>query len=515
MAKKAKAKAGPIALTHRQVGKGSPVDRLSKWNSGELIVPSPSDCKLLKKGDRVLLDGVIWKDASGPMLTGIVGCSVASVEILAGHVEIAVEIIGAQQAHAVEFFNGLADPHGAPMTFCLHFCRPSVCPEIVSMDFRFHVPGIRLATDSSLWNSLTPIGSTLPGPTGRGSENVSAHLQQLANDLGFKVNNQDMELPSLTNHPSAPSRQPALLDSGQLFAPATTVIPVVDRKSLGAALQQKMQQTQVGGSASLTPPPLVGGSSSSQVHSRHKVKKKKKKRKHKDKKRHASSSSDEASSTDSSTSSLSDPRSKFRRIAEQKPGQLFLSGLKEIIRLLENQLGVLQSDAIVLRPIFVKYYNLVMKQSDLGARGHRESLTLCTIMDHLLAGQTQSALDVAMQRLKAIESTGGVQPALPWSVATHMELVQLERPSTLNLKEQHVAAKQQAKELKLQKLLASTSTVSRSVAGDHQKDNTYQNRKGSFNHQRQQDRKGEAARRVSFRSPLRENPPPPSGGKGK
>jgi hypothetical protein len=512
MGKKAKAsaKAPPklaAIVTHRLQGKGAITDREQKWKSGQLFLPSLTDAAIIQRGDRVLLDGILWKDAAGPMMTGPVSALIHQVDSAANFLEVLVQIVGAQMSHTVDLLSSLADPHGNPMIFTLHFCQPKMCSEIAASDFRFHLNGIKLSLDPVKWNQMTPIGVHLPPPAGAGSENVTSHLQSLAQELGFKVNaNEGQGFPPLPRIMDAPS---TLTIPASVAAPRTqlSVEAITDRKSLAAALQAKMSPTAPRPAQDSMVPVTLGGSSSSNPEGMSKSRKKKKKHKKRkrEKKRQHSSSSEDSSSSETSSSSLGDPRTKFRRIAEQRPGQLFLAGLKEVTRLLEGQMGLVETQGVMLKPVFIKYYQLVMRNVNLGARGHREALTLATIMDQIVAGQPMSALDVAMQRLKAIESTAGAHPSLPWAVASHLEVITTERPGTLSAKEQLAAAKQQSRDVKLQRLLTSVTdrkggSTLPAKGNDKPEVKSYpQDHRGS--QQRQSNR------RVSFRSPLREDPP--------
>ena len=107
---------------------------------------------------------------------------------------------------------------------------------------------------------------------------------------------------------------------------------------------------------------------------------------------------------------------------------------------------------VELQPLMVRYFHLVMDKSKLGARGGREVLTLRSVMDALLLGETPKALDILMQRLKALEATS--MEDLPWAVASHLEVVDPAKPSTISRKERELAFRQQLKDVRVGELLS-------------------------------------------------------------
>ena len=97
-------------------------------------------------------------------------------------------------------------------------------------------------------------------------------------------------------------------------------------------------------------------------------------------------------------------RKKLRKIAEERPGKLLLSGLQSM----QEQLGqVTGGDSNeTLSPIMVRYLlTMVLPAHPVKAMGeakYRELRTLCQDMDALLKGKVDSAGDLLMQRFKSV-----------------------------------------------------------------------------------------------------------------
>ena len=195
---------------------------------------------------------------------------------------------------------------------------------------------------------------------------------------------------------------------------------------------------------------MVGPTSQPQRGMKPKKKKKKKKKAKKKKDRESSSSS---SGSTSSSEELGDTKSKFSQLADDKPGKLFLGGYREMMRLLNERVGASApaDGSVELHPIFVRYYHLVVDKAKIGPRNDREILTLFTVMDALMAGNVPRALDTLMQRTKSIEAA--TSDALPWVVASHLELVDQSRPSTLSRREREIAIREQMREQKVDALM--------------------------------------------------------------
>ena len=87
----------------------------------------------------------------------------------------------------------------------------------------------------------------------------------------------------------------------------------------------------------------------------------------------------------------------------------------------------------------------------IGVRSHREMVTLAMTVDELLGGRIMHALDLLLQRFKAIEASfeeGG------WQTARHLELIPGGGAGLLREDERAAAAKAEIQASKLREGLA-------------------------------------------------------------
>ena len=97
-------------------------------------------------------------------------------------------------------------------------------------------------------------------------------------------------------------------------------------------------------------------------------------------------------------------RKKLRKIAEERPGKLLLSGLQSM----NDQLGQITGDdsTEAMSPIMVRYLlTMVLPTHPLKTMGeakYRELRTLCQALDALLKGKVDAAGDLLMQRFKSL-----------------------------------------------------------------------------------------------------------------
>jgi hypothetical protein len=191
----------------------------------------------------------------------------------------------------------------------------------------------------------------------------------------------------------------------------------------------------------------LGEATSSSSHPKKKKKKKKKKSKSHEMKSD-SDSADSDSSSSSATSDYFDDRNKILKIAQKKPGRLTLLALREMHNLLSTVAGEIGNSGLV--PIFGRFFHLIMKDKMSSAGQQREAATLSRALDLLVVGDTVGALDLLVQRLKALELAASHGN---WRAAAHLELLPPDRPSTSSRQEQWVAAQAAKDDYKLNRLL--------------------------------------------------------------
>ena len=433
-------------------GKGSAP---SLWGKGEYISPVAVDAHLFEKSTLISTSGQLWT-ASGPLLTGELVGKIHDVFIDDQGLSLCVEVLFIEYPLVVEFLSRDAADTDQFLVW-IHFCKEVPCMEVGARENRLHVQSIRKIPPDHPTSHLEAL--TGRKVESRGQEGVrdpgAVALQALARDMGFTGEHPPALPPAMQS-----TTQPSL--EGPLYPVAAQPgvnEPLKGRKLLQQTLQSRILQKSSSASgdaaaSSTLPLPLL----TSSLPALDGTERERKHRKKKKKKRSWNSSSDSSADT-STSSSLADAQGKFRRLAQAKPGKLFMAGYREMYRLLNEKHGaglVGPSDSS-LDPLMVRYFHLILSKQGLGPRGDREVLTLCSAIDAILSGGIPGCLDILMQRIKALEATAGEE--LPWSVASHLEVVQDRRPTTLSRREREMAVKQQLKDLRVNKLLARQQEV--------------------------------------------------------
>ena len=191
-----------------------------------------------------------------------------------------------------------------------------------------------------------------------------------------------------------------------------------------------------------------------------KGKKKKEKKERGRKKRDSSEESSGGSSTSGSTHfrSTSARGGDLWRLAQKKPGHLAERSLNEMIRFLAERSEVGSDGKTWAGQKVMAYLSQVVMAnhppSKMGMRSHRELVTLAMAVDEILAGQFQQALDLLLQRFKAVEASlvdGN------WSTAKHLEIIPPAAASLTTEEERARAAKAELSSLKLKEAMNKAS----------------------------------------------------------
>ena len=120
-------------------------------------------------------------------------------------------------------------------------------------------------------------------------------------------------------------------------------------------------------------------------------------------------------------------RSRIEKLAQHHPGALASLGLQRMGSYLPGRvrLGVGEATTrVALEPVAQLYLTTVLfpakGEAAVGMRTSRELRTLALVIDLILEGQLSSALDVLMQRIKALELSTEQQS---WQQALWLELL--------------------------------------------------------------------------------------------
>ena len=186
-------------------------------------------------------------------------------------------------------------------------------------------------------------------------------------------------------------------------------------------------------------------------------KKKKKKKSKKSKKKDKKEKEDESSSSESSSSSggslfqvaaLPQGVDKLQKLHAQKPGWLANVTLRRFSELLNRNTGGGNGSANVsdLPPVARAYltqiYLVKNPEHLIGLRNLRELRPLATLVDYLANNDSLRALDIALQRMKAIEV---FIAQASWTQATQLELIPAETEQRAWFAQELKAAQQEVK----------------------------------------------------------------------
>lgn len=285
-------------------------------------------------------------------------------------------------------------------------------------------------------SGATPVGPPAGGEPGRerGVEVGEAGIQGLANALGAVE--ADREAPK--EERGAPKRQKTEKEGGDLPKERKAV------SGLDEVIKERVASA----------PEL----SALKLNVKKKKKKKEKKKKEKDDKRKKKRLEEESSSVSSESSTSTDgsdfrlaalPQGveKLQRLHQEHPGSLANLTLKRFNELLQRSTGGgtasgSQELPAVARAYLSQIYLVKCPESMIGLRNLRELRTLTTIADLICNNDGLRALDIALQRIKAIEVfvTQGT-----WTQATQLELIPAEGEQRAWFRQELKAAQQEAK----------------------------------------------------------------------
>ena len=137
------------------------------------------------------------------------------------------------------------------------------------------------------------------------------------------------------------------------------------------------------------------------------------------------------------------------------PGHLTQRSLDEMCRYLADRHDTGDGEVKWAGQKVVAYLNQVVlvnhPPSKIGIRSHREMVTLAMTIDEILGGRLMQALDLLIQRFKAIEASfeeGG------WQTARHLELIPGGGAGLLREDERAAASKAELQASKLRDSLA-------------------------------------------------------------
>ena len=175
----------------------------------------------------------------------------------------------------------------------------------------------------------------------------------------------------------------------------------------------------------------------------------------------ASSREDSEESSDSSslgerhiaTSDLFESERRSWKIWRRVPGALTNAAIANMQEQMMTAQGYVNRSVEVgaVAPVATQYFRMHLQPS-MGQALARESLHLATILDLSLRGRQAAALDVASQRLKALEA---MARGTAIDVARRLELVGSEKPTLLSLPEAGEAGKEMQTEERIMRRNAS------------------------------------------------------------
>jgi hypothetical protein len=171
----------------------------------------------------------------------------------------------------------------------------------------------------------------------------------------------------------------------------------------------------------------------------------------------AGAGNDEESSNDEPKDRSDHLRAKrmaFKKIAKGSPGKLTMRGLEHMMEFIESHLGEEQGEQ--LRPIVLRYLLSVYIPNHpvkaIGDTAYRELRTLAESMDHMLKGNSLCALDMLMQRFKAI--TVAIKDH-SWRSARWLELIPTDADgAATTVDEDELIRQVESGELKIRELVS-------------------------------------------------------------
>ncbi|CAE7745770.1 unnamed protein product, partial [Symbiodinium sp. CCMP2456] len=139
---------------------------------------------------------------------------------------------------------------------------------------------------------------------------------------------------------------------------------------------------------------------------------------------------------------------RVKRLAKAIPGILTRHAVDEMGRLLVQQVG--EESMRTIQPVLLRYLRLHVMMKNPAPVQKRELLTLGHALDRLLQRDILGAMDVMVQRVKAIEL---VLAGSAWAVAQNLELVPLDQELITSTAEAQGAAREYRNESKVQREL--------------------------------------------------------------
>ena len=311
---------------------------------------------------------------------------------------------------------------GSPAELSVHLC-PAGCPKTGLARGSLHGATVRREAPGDQWG-----------------KNLEGLLQGLPGGVG----DLDRDLRAIT------MEEPR-------FPPGAPMHPTSEPK---AGADRKNTKT---GDHSFKGTPLDAKETVKKCLRRRKKKKKRSKKKSGKKRKRERSSGSESNSSPGSESSRSssggtidsaDSGHPFReghrvkRLAKTIPGILTRHAADEMGRLLVQHVG--EESMYSIQPILLRYLRLHVMLKNPAPAQKRELLTLGHALDRLLRRDILGAMDLMMQRVKAIEL---VLAGSTWQVAQNLELVPLDQELITSVAEAQGAAREFRQESRVQREL--------------------------------------------------------------
>lgn len=174
---------------------------------------------------------------------------------------------------------------------------------------------------------------------------------------------------------------------------------------------------------------------------------------HRKKRRRRSGSSSESGDSRRSPFRFASSRDAALKLHEKNPGKLARDALRQVELLMAGTSlvhGASSSAASGPQPIMTPYFltHLLPKVKS-NVRSVREARTVCAVLDVMVLGNVPAAMDILVQRLKAIEKA--CDDGNSWDGAKFLELIPFESHGLVTNKELMGIAKHRAAEEKLAK----------------------------------------------------------------